>query len=83
MGEGAGVDGRLRAGGIHYRRDVGVGLLGGGLRLFLLLLSPSALAALPFFLEAVAFRRLLLLEVGVIPLALNSADLLSLLPRGR
>ena len=29
MGKGARVDGRLRAGGIRYRRDMGVGLLGG------------------------------------------------------
>ena len=83
MGEGPGVNGRLRARGIGDQRDMGMGLLRGGLRLLLLLLLPIAFAMLPLLLGAVAFRCLLLLKVGVIPFALDSADFLGRLPRGR
>ena len=68
----------LRTGGVGDRSDVGVGMEGGAFRLLFLLLLTSTFTVLSLLLQAIALQRLLLLKFGVIPLALDSANLIGL-----
>ena len=55
-----------------------MGMGGRALQLFLLLLLASAFTMLPLLFRAVTLQHLLLLEFGVIPLVLYSANLVGL-----
>ena len=78
MCEGRGIHRWLRTRGISDQSNVGVGMKGKVFQLLLFLLLASALATLPLLLQAVALQHLLLLEFGVIPLALDSTDCVGL-----